>query len=116
MKNLIVLVLALTISSAALAKDGKDSLATAKVTVVAPGKVELAIAKTNRVAVIKMRDEKGYLIYNNKHSLKKGIVQAFDISELASGKYKLIVEVDGQDFEKVLVVERASTEKSVHVY
>lgn len=119
MKNIVVLVLGLIISSATSAKDDKDTLnrfpLTAKVSLVDEGRIELTISQIDKVAFIKFKDENGYVIYDNKVYLKKGIVQPFDVSQLKAGKYTLTIEVGGKKLEELIIVQSANTERSVHV-
>ena len=119
MKKVVVLMLGLMLSSISFAKENKDTVNklpfTAKVSVIDQGKIELAISKVDKVAFIKLIDQKGNLIYDNKVYLKKGITQPFDISELPVGKYNLIIDVDNQQIKEVISVIPANAEKSVQI-
>ena len=111
--------LGLMFGSASFAKVEKDTTnnvpISAKVSVLEQGKIALTLSQAEEVAFIKLKDERGNLIYENKVYLKKGITQPFDISELRPGKYYFIIKTTAEEVNETFLIKPADPSRSVQI-
>lgn len=119
MKKTLILMLGLMFGSASFAEVEKDTTNNvpilAKVSVLKQGKIALTLSPADEVAFIKLNDEKGNLIYENKVYLKKGVTQPFDISELSPGKYNFIIKTTDEEVNETFVIKPADPSRSVQI-
>lgn len=116
MKTVILLMLGLIVSTASFAKSGTtEPLGIKTRLTLRNGNVELAIQQKNTNALVKFYDERGFVLYQFKYNLKKGISQRFDVSELAPGNYKIEIEVDGEFITKEFSILIAREQQTIQV-
>jgi hypothetical protein len=119
MKKTFILMLGLMLSSVSFARVEKDTTNNAPIvatlSVVKQGKIALSVSEADEVAFIKLKDEKGNLIYDNKVYLKKGIMQPFDISELSPGKYDFVISTGAEVITETFVIKSADQSRKVQI-
>ena len=104
MKTVIFLMLGLIVGAASFAKSDDESLAVQTRLSIRNGNIELAIQKKDANAFVKLYDEKGFVLYQFKYNIKKGISQRFDVSQLTPGNYRILIEVDNKIVTKEFMI------------
>lgn len=117
MKKPILLIAALMASVASFAQvtPNTDTPAEAVFVSVTNQKLNLYVQPESTSAQISMRDEQGRLIYTDTVSLKKGLRQKFDLSQLETGTYHFTLVKDGKAIDKTFSIQEKPAEKVVTV-
>lgn len=117
MKTIFTLMLGLVAGTASFADSPATTPAAAtsqtRVVMTADHKIKLFVQPQSTKAQLTIQDDKGHALLKNNVSLKKGLKQQFDISELGTGTYKLTMTTGQQQFSKTFVVQSQPNESFI---
>jgi hypothetical protein len=113
MKKVFILMLGLVAGTASFAQTTEPQSPVATISVTSDQKLRLVISRENAKASVILRDTQGHVLYNSNVSLIDGLMQKFNLSELALGTYKLAVIIGDEVIEKTFTIDEQPAQKLV---
>ncbi|GAB2557335.1 T9SS type A sorting domain-containing protein [Spirosoma aerophilum] len=105
MKNILLLMLGLVAGTASFAQTTPGETPDANLALTSSHKLKLMVGQQDAKGTIALIDNAGHILYNDSVNLRKGINQNFNIDELASGTYQIVVKIGKQSIVKTFVVD-----------
>jgi hypothetical protein len=105
MKNILLLMLGLVAGTASFAQTTQGETPSANLALTSDHKLKLMVGQQDAKGTVALIDNAGHILYNSSVNLRKGLNQNFNINELTSGTYQVVVTIGKQSIIKTFVVD-----------
>ncbi|GAB2576027.1 DUF3244 domain-containing protein [Spirosoma areae] len=113
MKKIFILMLGLVAGTASFAQSTDSTTPATTVTITNDQKLKLIVGKEEATATITLRDAAGHVLYSNTLSLRDGLQQKFNLTQLDEGSYQLAVVVGKETVVKAFSIANQPAQKLI---